>query len=101
MTDLPATKIDGYSRIAPPEYTEALRTDYPKIHEWAVGVPTIGPTPPLESFATPKHAAELARVANDEMAELVEKHPESFVAGIAPLPMDDIEAAIGEAERAV
>jgi predicted TIM-barrel fold metal-dependent hydrolase len=62
---------------------------------------TIGPTPPLETFAQPKHAVDLARVANDEMAELVEKYPESFVAGIALLPMNDIEAALAEAERAV
>jgi predicted TIM-barrel fold metal-dependent hydrolase len=123
MTDLAATKIDGYSHIAPPKYTEALREEYPNIYERIVGVPTmfdiearlrmmdafaplaqvltVGPVPPLEVFAEPKRAVELARLANDEMAELVEKYPERFVAAIALLPMNDIEAAITEAERAV
>jgi len=123
MTDLSATKIDGYSHIAPPRYAEAVRKHYPKMYERIVGVPTmfdiearlhmmdgfaplgqvltIGPVPPLEVFAEPKHAVQLARLANDEMAELVDRYPERFVAGIALLPMNDIEAAIAEAERAI
>jgi uncharacterized protein len=124
MTDLAAIKIDGYSHISPPRYTEALRTEYPRMYERILGVTpplfdlearfrvmdafaplaqvlTVGPVPPLETFANPKRAVELARLANDEMAALVEKYPDRFVAAMALLPMNDIDAAIAEAERAI
>ena len=48
-----------------------------------------------------KEGVELAKIANDEMAELVYKHPDRFVAGIACLPMVSIDAALAEADRAV
>jgi predicted TIM-barrel fold metal-dependent hydrolase len=57
--------------------------------------------PSLEAFAPPDRAVGLARLANDEMAELVATYPDRFVAAIALLPMNDPEAAVGEAERAV
>jgi uncharacterized protein len=59
------------------------------------------PTPPIELFATPDQAIELARIANDSMAELVEKYPDHFVAFAAALPMNAPEAALTEAHRAV
>ncbi|MBA7489763.1 hypothetical protein ES702_00297 [subsurface metagenome] len=46
-------------------------------------------------------AAELAKIANDEMAELISKYPERFVAGVASLPANDVDAALVEADRAV
>ncbi|MCK4862674.1 MAG: amidohydrolase, partial [Dehalococcoidales bacterium] len=46
-------------------------------------------------------AAELSRIANDEMAELVAKYPDRFVAAVACLPMNDIDAALKEIDRAV
>ena len=58
-------------------------------------------TPPLELVTTPSDAAELAKMANDELAELVAKYPDRFVAGVACLPMNNIDAAYREAERAV
>ena len=61
----------------------------------------MGPVPPLEDFAGPERAAELARLANDEMAELVAKYPDRFVAAIALLPMNDVEAALNETDRAI
>lgn len=57
--------------------------------------------PPVYSIAPPPVAIELARIANDELALLVQKYPERFAAGIATLPMNDPEAAVAEAERAI
>ena len=39
--------------------------------------------PPLEQVTGPEKALELARLANDEMAELVAKYPQRFVAATA------------------
>jgi predicted TIM-barrel fold metal-dependent hydrolase len=58
-------------------------------------------SPPVHSIASPEVAAELCRVANDELAELVLKYPHRFAAGIATLPMNDIDAALKEAQRAI
>jgi uncharacterized protein len=56
----------------------------------------------LEHFATdPKLAAELARLANDEMAELIATYPERFVGAIALLPMNEVDAALVELDRAI
>ena len=57
--------------------------------------------PNVESIAEPKDSVELARIANDEMAGLVAKYPDRFVSAVACLPMNDIDAALKEAERAV
>lgn len=58
-------------------------------------------SPPIYAIAPPEVALDLARTANDELAELVYKHPDRFAAGIACLPMTDPDAAVAEAERAV
>lgn len=65
-----------------------------------VQVLTLG-WPPIEDVAGPDKAVDLARMANDEMAELVFKYPEKFVAAIAALPMNNIDAALKEADRAI
>jgi aminocarboxymuconate-semialdehyde decarboxylase len=57
--------------------------------------------PPVENFCTPKQAAELAKIANDEQAALVTKYPDRFLGFIACLPMNDIDAAVKEARRAI
>ena len=57
--------------------------------------------PPVEAFATPAEAVELSRIANDEMAELVATHPDRFIGAAACIPMNNVEAAIEELERAV
>jgi aminocarboxymuconate-semialdehyde decarboxylase len=56
--------------------------------------------PPLEETVSPKEAAELARICNDEMAEMVANNPKRYVAAIANLPLNDMDAALKEAERA-
>ncbi len=57
--------------------------------------------PNIESITEPKDTVELARIANDEMAELVARYPDRFVSAVACLPMNDIEAALAEADRAI
>src|SRR5947207_4978911 len=57
--------------------------------------------PPLELIAGADTTPELARIANDSLAELCGKHPDSFPAFIASLPMNNIEAALTEIDRAV
>ena len=59
------------------------------------------PNPPIEAYAAPAMANELARIGNDGMAELVRKHPQRFPGFIASLPMNDPEGLLKEATRAV
>ncbi len=58
-------------------------------------------SPPVHSIAPPAVTRALCQAANDELADLVLKHPNRFAAGIATLPMNDMDAALKEAERAV
>ena len=55
--------------------------------------------PPLEAIAGPDKTPDLAKVANDGLAELCAKHPDRFAGYVGALPMDNPEAAIKEAER--
>jgi aminocarboxymuconate-semialdehyde decarboxylase len=57
--------------------------------------------PPVEEVAEPALAAELARIGNDEMAELVRRHPGRFLAFVAAAPMNNVDAACREVRRAV
>ena len=57
--------------------------------------------PPVENIAGPAEALELSRIANDDMAELVSRFPERFVGAAACIPMLDVDAALGELDRAI
>jgi len=57
--------------------------------------------PPLEEVVGPDEAAELARIANDEMAEMVAKYPQRYIAAIANLPLNHMDATLKETERAI
>ena len=119
-------KIDTYCHILPKKYAEALYArrpassfygrksldDYPSLtdldirfrimdkYEGLVQVLSLA-NPLVEDVAGPKDATELAKLANEEMAELVFKYPDRFVAAIACLPMNDIDAALKETDRAI
>ena len=58
-------------------------------------------SPPIEVFGPPPLSTDMARLANDGMAELVRKHPARFPAFIASLPMNDPDGLLKEAKRAV
>jgi uncharacterized protein len=116
--------VDAYAHISPSGYTDVLRKDFPGFYNNLLGgctplydmderfrimdkypeivqVLTVGPVPPLEAFADSPRSIDLARLANDEMAELVGKYRDRFVAAIALLPMNNVDAALKEAERAI
>jgi predicted TIM-barrel fold metal-dependent hydrolase len=57
--------------------------------------------PAIESLGDPRLSAELAELANDELAELVRSHPERFPGFVAGLPMNDVDATLAEVDRAV
>ena len=57
--------------------------------------------PPIEAFGPPPVSTDMAKLANDGMAELVRKHRDRFPAFIASLPMNDPEGLLAEARRAV
>jgi aminocarboxymuconate-semialdehyde decarboxylase len=59
------------------------------------------PNPPLEDIAEGAVANNLAKVANDSMAELVAQHPKRFPAFAAAVNMNDVDFSIREAERAI
>jgi len=123
MRDAYQLKIDAYAHIVPPRYKDLLYKVNPgEVDAKITSTPTLYDLehrfrimdqyeplrqvltlawPPVESVADPAKAAELAREANNEMAELVAKYPERFVTAIAILPMNNIDAALKETERAI
>ena len=122
------TKIDIFTHIIPMKYKEALykkanrrfyseHWDYIIEHtpalwdlvnrlriiekyEGLAHVLTCA-SPALEESASPEDAVYLAKLANDEMAKLTVKHPDKFIAAVACLPMNDMEAALEETDRAI
>src|SRR6266540_787186 len=57
--------------------------------------------PPIEIVAGPKESPDLAKLANDSMAELVVKYPKHFPSFVASLPLNNADATLREAERVV
>jgi len=114
-------KIDVFTHIYPAGFFEKLMRlapDFKDVGKRSRGVPMLVdleerfrvmdrfegyqqilslPTPPLEVMATPAQAHDLARAANDGMAELVARHPQRFPGFVASLPYNDPDAAMREA----
>ena len=57
--------------------------------------------PPIEILGSPDGTPELARIANDGLAELCRKHPDRFPTFIASMPMNNVEACVRELDRAI
>jgi predicted TIM-barrel fold metal-dependent hydrolase len=121
-------KIDAFAHILPTRYREALykraddrffagkwdsviggtpalfdlenRLRVLERHEGLSQILTVA-SPALEESATPEDAVYLAKLANEEMAELVAKYPSQFTAAVACLPMNNVDEALKEAERAI
>jgi predicted TIM-barrel fold metal-dependent hydrolase len=116
-------KIDIFAHILPENYVSACKKKYSRVVEAkgarnratvdleirlrlmnrypdVVQVLTLSNLS-LETLTTPEDGIELARIANDGIAELVVKYPDKFVAGVACLPMNNLEAAAEETERAI
>ena len=120
-------KIDVFAHVLPPRYLEErnkragqkLATQYGKYFRANPGLTDLDVRfrtmdkfpdnvqlltiagPNVESVLEPSDAAEVARIANDEMAELVATYPDRFCAACACLPMNNIDAALAEADRAI
>jgi len=57
--------------------------------------------PAIEMLGSPDDTPELARLANDGMAEIVQRHPDLFPAFVASLPMNNVAASLEEMDRAI
>ena len=57
--------------------------------------------PMVDRLWGPDKSPEMAKIANDGLAEVVAKHPDRFVGYSAVVPMNAPEAATKEAERAL
>jgi len=69
-------------------------------HEGLVQVLTLS-SPAIEKIADPETSVYLSKLANDGLAELVNKYPDKFIAGVASLPMNNLDAALKEIDRAI
>lgn len=121
-------KIDIFPHIIPSRYKEALLDKQPKTFQKTIWYKYLGimpaltdlnsrfrlldrydglvqvltlAGPPVEDLFQVKDSIEMARLANDEMAELVAKYPDRFLAFVACLPVSDVDAALIELDRAV
>jgi predicted TIM-barrel fold metal-dependent hydrolase len=75
---------------------EMLRTKFPDVKQ----VLTLG-LPSPELLGSPGQSPELARVANDGMAEMCRKWPNEFPAFVASVPMNNVPEALKEMDRAI
>jgi aminocarboxymuconate-semialdehyde decarboxylase len=57
--------------------------------------------PSLEMYIGPEDAVDIARMGNDELAEIVTRYPDKFAAAVACVPLNDIDAALKEIDRAI
>ncbi|MDP7295782.1 MAG: amidohydrolase family protein, partial [Vicinamibacterales bacterium] len=53
-------------------------------------------SPPIEVLADAEASIDLARAANDGMAELCQQHPDRFPGFVASLPLNNPEASVAE-----
>lgn len=57
-------------------------------------------TPALEDLGPARRNAEMSRIANEGLAELVEKHPDRFAGFCAAVSLDDVDRALEEVDYA-
>jgi len=118
-------KLDIFTHIMPPAYHARLMTvapDFADVGKRMRNLPMLVdldlrfrvmdrfddyqqilslPTPPIEVMASGQDAIDLAKAANDGMAELVARHPERFPGFVCSLPLGDPDAAMTELRRAI
>jgi len=114
--------IDFFTHVVPPKYKQALSRSTPDLDKRVSGMPTLydmdrrfrimdnydNLTQVLTLSLTaalvlekPGLDVDFAKRANDEMAELVAKHPTRFTAAAASVPMTDMDACLRELDRAI
>ena len=118
-------KIDIFCHIMPPKYLKSLKEKIsPEVSKhlpsnYLLGLSDLGirfrvmdhypdrieiltvANPPIETVLKSEEAIEISKKVNDELAELVAKYPDRFLGAVACLPMNDVDEAIKEAERAI
>ena len=116
-------KIDFFSHILPEKYLSALKkkvkpgSEFREMHNRAncdldirfrlmdrypdVSQVLTVSLPSLDMAVSDEDAVELAKIANDELAELVARYPDRFIAGVACLPLGNIDEALKETDRAI
>ena len=57
--------------------------------------------PPLDRYLNPDDAAEVAKIGNDELAEILVKYPDKFAGAVACVSWNNIDAALQETDRAI
>jgi aminocarboxymuconate-semialdehyde decarboxylase len=57
--------------------------------------------PPLDRYLKPDEASELAKIGNDELAEILIKYPDKFIGAVACVSWNNIDAAMEETDRAI
>ena len=118
-------KIDVFTHIFPKPYFDRMVKVAPKgkdMHKRVRNIPSIVNleerfrimdmfkdyaqviclgSPPIEAFGSPPISTDMAKLANDGMAELVRKYPDRFPGFIASLPMNDPDGLLTETKRAI
>ncbi len=123
LSAAPASVIDVFCHVLPSKYMEALKAQLPKDYFFNImfqifpqlydmdarfkdtDIPgykqVISLVLPVEAVADPQKAVTLAQMANDEMAGLVKQYPDKFAGAIGCLPMNNMDAALKEADRCI
>lgn len=82
-----------------PEFVD-LETRLSYLGRRGIRLQALSLSPPMVYWAPSPLGVRLARAFNDGIAEVCRRYPDRFV-GLATLPMQDVDAALREAERAV
>jgi 6-methylsalicylate decarboxylase len=101
-------RIDAHAHVHPPAYREALGplplppttldAYQAAMQRHGIDAAVISVGPPGAFIGEAADPAALARIANDGIAAVVHAEPERF-AGLATLPLPDVDAALGELAR--
>jgi 6-methylsalicylate decarboxylase len=101
-------RIDTHAHVHPPEYRAALGSlPLPptsleglvaNMERYEIDAAVVSVGPPGAFLGEAAASRQLARVANDGIAEIVRAQPGRF-AGVATLPLPDVDAAIAEVDR--
>ncbi|MGZ4410213.1 MAG: amidohydrolase family protein [Gaiellaceae bacterium] len=120
-------KLDAFCHVMPKKYADRLAAlgDVPaaaNVRERVAGVPSMVdldlrfrqleefgddyrqiislPAPAVEDLGPPAVSRDFARLGNEGLAELVQRHPDRFAGFVACLPMNDPDGAVEEIEYA-
>jgi predicted TIM-barrel fold metal-dependent hydrolase len=116
-------KIDAYAHIVPPKFNETFQKLFPELHKrYILPNPTLYDLErrfrildkydpirqvlslgriAVEQVAGPQQAAELAKQANDELAELVVKYRDRFCGAVGTLALNNVDESLKEADRVI